>query len=175
MAISNEKWVRALPTTNAINNNRAAAARTWAARTKRLAAERAPAVAAAAGADAAAAAAAAVTEPELERERESTPTPVPPAPVPPMPETPARPPRQRPARSVYRAVPYFGCLRFTLTRRSTSECFDAVVKSRCWRYRPLTRIDSRNFKGRKKRKSSNRNSRPYLPVALPPYARRYWP
>ncbi|RYP43671.1 hypothetical protein DL768_009789 [Monosporascus sp. mg162] len=107
---------------------RAAAARARAVRAERLAAERA-----------AAEAAAAAVEPELEPEpeRESTPAPGPEpesaAPAPPVPETPARPPRQRPASGARRAVPCLGCLRSALAGRSTGECFDAAVGSRCWR------------------------------------------
>ncbi|RYP55210.1 hypothetical protein DL768_000204 [Monosporascus sp. mg162] len=98
---------------------RAVAARARAVRAEQLAAERA-------------AEAAAAAELEPEPERQSTPAPVPPAP--PAPNTPARPPRQRPARGARRAEPCYGCLRSALAGRSTGECFDAAVGSRCWRY-----------------------------------------
>ncbi|RYP90789.1 hypothetical protein DL770_003090 [Monosporascus sp. CRB-9-2] len=99
---------------------RAAAARARAAR-----AARAQSAAAAAAADAAAAAADAAPEPEPEE----SPAPAPNA----APETPARPPRTRPARGARCAVPCLGCLRFALAGRFTGKCFDAAVGSRCWR------------------------------------------
>ncbi|RYP20483.1 hypothetical protein DL767_009437 [Monosporascus sp. MG133] len=113
-------------TTNTTNKNnmpsrtqRAAAARARAARAAR---------AAAAAADAAADAAAAVApEPEPEPEPDVSPAPAPPA------APAARPARVRPARGARRAVPCLGCLRSALAGRSSGECYDAAVGSRCWR------------------------------------------